>query len=110
MEADTAFEGLKKAFTLAPVLAHVDPQKPFIIEVDASDFALVSILSQQCDDEKLHSLALHSHKFDTVEINYEIHDQELSEIVDSFAQWRHFLEGSPHQVTVFSNHNNLAYF
>ena len=109
-EADTAFEGLKKAFTSAPILAHVDPQKPFIIEVDASDFALVSILSQQCDDEKLHSLALHSHKFDTVEINYEIHDQELSEIVDSFTQWRHFLEGSPHQVTVFSDHKNLAYF
>ena len=29
-EADTAFEGLKKEFTLAPVLAHVNPQKPFI--------------------------------------------------------------------------------
>ena len=44
-EADMAFEGLKKAFTSAPVLAHVDPQKPFIIEADASDFALGSILS-----------------------------------------------------------------
>ena len=25
-------------------------------------------------------------------------------------QWRHFLEGSSHQVTVFSDHKNLAYF
>ena len=25
-------------------------------------------------------------------------------------QWRHFLEGSPHQVIVFSDHKNLAYF
>ena len=38
-------------FTLAPILAHVDPKKPFFIEADASDFALGSILSQQGDDE-----------------------------------------------------------
>ena len=44
-EADTVFEGLKKAFTSALVLAHVDPQKPFIIEADTHDFALGSILS-----------------------------------------------------------------
>ena len=37
-------------------------------------------------------------------------DKELLAIVDSFAQWRHFLEGSSHQITVFSDHKNLAYF
>ena len=69
------FVSLKKAFTSAPILAHVDPQKPFIIEVDAPDFTLTSILSQQGDDEKLHPIAFHSHKFDSAEINYEIHDR-----------------------------------
>ena len=53
------FEGLKKAFTSALVLAHVDPQKPFIIEADASNFALASILSRQGNDEKLHPLVFH---------------------------------------------------
>ena len=48
------FESLKKVFTSAPILAHVDPTKPFIIEADASDFALGSILSQQGDDKNLH--------------------------------------------------------
>ena len=105
-----AFESLKKAFTSAPILAHVDPEKPFIIEADASDFALGSILSQQGDDEKLHRVPFHSHKFDVAEINYEIHDKELLDIVDPFTQWRHFLEGSSHQVTVISDHKNLAYF
>ena len=109
-EADMAFKNLKKAFTSAPILAHVDPEKPFIIEADASDFALGSILSQQGNDEKLHPVAFHSRKFDVAEINYEIHDKELLAIVDSFMQWRHFLEGSSHQVTVFSDHKNLAYF
>ena len=55
-------------------------------------------------------MAFHSRKFDATEINYEIHDKELLAIVDSFVQWRHFLEGSPHQVIVFSDHKNLAYF
>ena len=104
------FEILKKAFTSAPILAHVDPEKPFIIEADASDFALGSILSQQGDDEKLHHVSFHSRKFDHIEINYEIHEKELLAIVDSFTQWRHFLKGSSHQVIVFSDHKNLAYF
>ena len=81
-----AFESLNKAFTSAPILAHVDSEKPFIIEADASNFALGSILSQQGDNEKLHPVAFHSHKFDAAEINYEIHDKELLAILDSFTQ------------------------
>ena len=91
-------------------ITHFDPEKPLIIEADASDFALGSILSQQGDDEKLHHVAFHSRKFDAAEINYEIHHKELLAIVDSFTQWRHFLKGSSHQVIVFSDHKNLAYF
>jgi hypothetical protein len=81
-----AFENLKKAFTSAPILAHIDLEKPFILEADASDFALGSTLSQPSNDEKLHPVAFHSRKFDAAEINYEIHDKELLAIVDSFTQ------------------------
>ena len=83
-----AFESLERAFTSAPIIAHVDPEKPFIIEANPSDFPLGSILSQQGNDEKLHTVAFHSHKFEAAEINYEIHDKELLAIVDSFM---HFL-------------------
>ena len=41
-----AFESLKRAFTSAPVLIHANQDKPFILEADASDFALGSVLSQ----------------------------------------------------------------
>ena len=81
-ETYIAFVNLKKALTLAPILAHVDPQKPFIVEANVtSDFALGSILSQG-DDEKLHPMGFHLHKFDTAEINYEVYDKELLAIVD----------------------------
>ena len=75
--AEGAFKSLKEAFTSAPILMHADLSKPFIIEADASDFALGSILSQIGNDGKLHPLAFHSRKFEAAEINYEIHDKEL---------------------------------
>ena len=109
-EADKAFTQLKEAFTSAPVLAHVDPEKPFIIEADASDFALGSILSQPGEDGHLHPVVFHSRKFNVAEINYEVPDKELLAVVNSFAQWRHFLEDSPHQIIIYSDHKNLTYF
>ena len=75
-----------------------------------SDFALGSILSQPGEDGHLHLVAFHSRKFNVAEIKYEVHDKELLVVVDSFAQWQHFLEGSPHQIIIYSDHKNLTYF
>ena len=109
-EADQAFDTLKKAFTTAPILTHPDFLKPFFLETDASDFALGAVLSQSDNDGRLHPVAFHSQKFTAAEINYEIHDKELLAIVDSFQEWRHFLEGAQHPVTVYTDHKNLEYF
>lgn len=109
-EADQAFETLKKALTMAPILTHPDFQKPFFLETDASDFALGAVLSQPDKDGRLHPVAFHSRKFTAAEINYEIHDKELLAIVDLFQEWRHFLEGAQHPVTVHTDHKNLEYF
>ncbi len=35
---------------------------------------------------------------------------KLLAIVDAFEKWRHFLEGAQHEITMYSNHNNLQYF
>jgi hypothetical protein len=109
-DAASAFEALKEAFTTAPVLLHPDPSRPFFMETDASDFALGAVLSQYGEDSLLHPVAFHSRKFTAAEINYEIHDKELLAIVSAFEEWRRFLEGAPHQVTIYSDHKNLLYF
>jgi hypothetical protein len=109
-EADQTFETLKMAFTTVPILTHPDFQKLFFLETDASDFALGAVLSQPDKDRRLHPVAFHSQKFTAAEINYEIHDKELLAIVDSFQEWRHFLEGAQHLVTVHTDHKNLEYF
>jgi len=109
-EAEAAFQGLKRRFTSAPILAHFDATKPVIIETDASDFAIGAILSQRDAENRLHPVAFHSRKFTPAEINYEIHDKELLAIVDAFKHWRRYCEGAMYQVEVYSDHQNLEFF
>jgi hypothetical protein len=79
-----SFEKLKHCFITAPILTHFDPHHEFIVETDAVDFILGSILSQTAEDKKLQLNAFHSRKFSLAEINYEIHNKELLAIVDCF--------------------------
>ncbi|MBW0501970.1 hypothetical protein O181_041685 [Austropuccinia psidii MF-1] len=46
VEAHSQFQILKEAFTTAPILSHLNPSLPAIVEIDASDYALGAILSQ----------------------------------------------------------------
>src|ERR1035438_781904 len=108
--AQASFDALKTAFTSAPILAHVDPSRLFIMETDASDFALGAVLSQYQDDGLLHPVAYYSHKFSTAEINYDVYDKELLAIITAFEQWRHYLDGAQHTITIFCDHRNLQYF
>jgi hypothetical protein len=108
--AQKSFDHLKKAFTSAPVLVHVDPSRPFIIETDASDYALGAILSQYQDDHLLHPVAFYSRKFSPAEINYDVYDKELLAIITAFERWRRYLQGAQHQITILCDHRNLQYF
>ena len=103
-----SFEELKKAFTTAPILRHFDPSKEVIIETDASNFALGCILSQR-HEGRLHPVAFHSQKMSPAERNYDIHDKEMSAIVDTFKVWRHYCHGAK-TIPVYTDHNNLKYF
>jgi hypothetical protein len=104
-----AFDTLKKHFTEAPILRHFEPVWPVVIETDASDFAIGAVLSQVIDG-RLHPIAYHSRKMDKAEINYEIHDKEMLAVVSAFKEWRRYLEGAAHPISVYTDHKNLEYF
>ena len=55
--------------------------RPTVIEIDASDYALGAVMSQECDDGRLHPVAFHSRRFQPAEINYDIHDKEMLAMV-----------------------------
>ncbi|KAF8747082.1 Chromo (CHRromatin Organization MOdifier) domain [Rhizoctonia solani] len=105
-----AFQGLKDAFTNAPVLCHANPSKPYFLETDASGAALGSILSQRQEDGRLHPLGFLLESFKGAEQNYNTHNKELLAIIRSFEYWRIFLEGTAHPITVFTDHRNLEYW
>ena len=101
---------LKRRFNTAPVLLLPDKAKPFIVESDASKFAMGAVLRQADVNGDLHPCAYISQTLNLAERNYEIYDHELLGIIRALTEWRHYLEGSPHLVEVCSDHKNLTYF
>jgi hypothetical protein len=77
VEVDNAFQSLKASFIIAPLLIHVDPSKPFVLEMDTSNFTIGVVLSQLGENNLLHPFGFLSHKFSLVKINYEIHDKNF---------------------------------
>ena len=107
---DDAFKALKKAFVSAPVLMMPDTSAPFVVETDASDFAIGAVLSQYGEDGELHPVAYYSRALVQAQRNYDVYDKELMSIVRALEEWRPYLEGNPHQVKIYSDHRNLEYF
>jgi len=101
-EVHSAWTCLKDAFRAPDFLLHPDDSKPFIVECDASDFAVGGVLSQYDASDTLRPVAFYSRQMLPAERNYEIYDKELLAIFACFQQWRHFLQGGKHQVTVLT--------
>ncbi len=109
-KAEEAFEKLKKLFISQSVLIMFESEKSITLEMNASDEAIKTCISQSDEKRRLHSIAYYSCKLTVAELNYEIHDKKLLAIVNSFKQWRVYLKESRHQIQVYTDHKNLLYF
>lgn len=92
------------------ILLIPDPDKPFEVETDTSEFALGGQLGQQDKEGRLHPVAFYSKKLYRLELNYSIHDKELMAIIEAFKEWKHYLSGTTHEVKVYTDHKNLISF
>ena len=76
-----AFDDLKTAFTTAPVLKPFDRELETIMETDASNQAIASVLSQYRTNKNgakvLHPINHHAKTLSATERNWPIHDKEL---------------------------------
>jgi hypothetical protein len=109
-ECQHAFEDLKRRFMEKPVLVHPDVTKPFIMETDASLFAVGAVLKQRGDDGEWHPCAFYSHRLSPTEQKWQTYDRELLAIEKSLKTWNHLLKGSPHDILIFCDHANLRYY
>ena len=106
----SAFDTLLHAFTSTPVLALPDHDKPFRLITDASDFATGAILEQPDALNQWHPVAYHSKALLPAERNYKIHNKELLAIIHALEIFRHYLEGCPYTLEIWTDHSNLVYF
>ena len=77
---------------------------------DASLLASGGVLMQQDGNGDLHPCTYLSQTFSPAERNYNIYDRELLTVIHALDHWRHYLQGTPHPVTLLTNHKNLTYF
>jgi hypothetical protein len=109
-ECTEAMNKLIEAVTSNPVLQRPDYDRPFFLEVDASQFATGAILAQRDERGRLRPVGNLSHSLTPAERNYDVHDRELLAVIRGLRGWRHVLLSSPHPVTVYTDHANLQYY
>ena len=94
----------------APVLKMPDPEKPFILETDASKWAIGAALMQADENEQLHPCGYLSHALTPTEQNWQIYDREFYAIIYALEEWRYLLLRAPHTITIHCDHKNLTYY
>jgi hypothetical protein len=109
---EAAFHKITVLLTLekTQILQHYDPNRPAVVNVNASDLAIAGTLSQKFKNGKLHSVSFIFRKLSPAELNYDVFNQKMLAIVFSLRKWRTFLQGAEHKTIVYSHHQNLTNF
>ena len=87
-----------------------DTSKLFYIMTNASLMAAGGVLMQKDINGDLHPCTYHSATFSPAEQNYNIYDRELLAAIQVLKEWRHYLTGTEHPMTVITDHKKLGYF
>ena len=107
--AKLAFTKLRQAFFKALILYLFHLELHIWIETDASGYTIDGVLSHLTlnDSGRWHPVVFFFCKMILTETKYETHDGELLAIVEALKTWRYYLEGSQHEVLIFTDYNNL---
>ena len=89
-----SFDTLKERLCTAPVLAFPDFHRQFIVDTDASGYAISGVLSQVGVDNLEHPIAYYSRTLSKCERNYSTTRRELLAVIDSIEHWKVYLTGS----------------
>uniref|UniRef100_H3H1W0 Reverse transcriptase domain-containing protein n=1 Tax=Phytophthora ramorum TaxID=164328 RepID=H3H1W0_PHYRM len=100
------FEAVKESLLYAPILALPDPDRPFSVVCDASDFATGCALLQADTEERERVIAFESRQLKAAEKNYPVHDKELLAMKYALVKFRVHLLGSKPFV-IFTDHASL---
>lgn len=100
--ATLAFGELKSALTSAPVLALPSPDREFVVETDASDGGMGTILMQD-----QHPIAYISKALAKKHQSLSVYEKELMAVVHAVKKWDHYLGHRKFQIR--TNHRSLKF-
>ncbi|GBG90218.1 hypothetical protein CBR_g50397 [Chara braunii] len=89
---EAAFRHLKHALTHYKVLKLLDPEKPFIVTTDASQYGIGTVLAQQ-EGKKLRSVEYMSKKMPSQKLAKSTYEKELYAVYKALTHWRDYLLG-----------------
>ena len=106
-----AFENLKKELLENVVLDIADPSKPYVLETDASDYAVGAVLSQYNENQELRPVAFFSRKLQGSpgkgQMGWSIREKETYAIVLVLLKFRSWLSCSSVHILVLTDHQSL---
>ena len=104
---EIAFQQIKKKIASRPTLILPRDKLPFVVQTDASGFAVGATLMQD-HGKGLQPIAFLSKKMQDAEKRYPTHEQELLAIIVSLKCWRHYLYGK--KFVVQTDHRSITHF
>ena len=106
-EHQTAFLHLKEAIAQAPILHYPNPNKKYIVYMDASDNTCRAQLYQEHNGTEF-PIAFLSHTFTEIQRKWSTMEQEAYGIYYAITKWNYYLQGA--DIIVKNDHKPLAQF
>ena len=106
LEADAAFQELKKALVTGPILKYPDFNRPFLVATDASNVGIGSVLAQVHNGQEF-PVSYNSRQLSSAEQNYSAIERELLAVVHAVRVYRPYLYGR--KFTLITDHRPLKW-
>ena len=106
-EQRQSFEELKRCLCNAPVLHQLDYDKDFIIQTDASEYAIGGCLAQLDDTGREYPLAFYSAKMTEVQRRWSVIEKESFACIYALKQFDALVFGF--NIVLYTDHNPLKY-
>ena len=101
-KCEESFKKLKELLTTAPILRIANPNKDFVVCIDACNDGLGGVLTQEG-----HVIAYESRKIKIHEKNYATYDLELAAVIHALKMWHHHL--IKRKFTLMTDNKGLKY-